>query len=528
MRRALVILGVAALVVSAAVLAGAGGGSHYRVRAIFDTAAFLVENEDVKIAGVRAGRIESLAVTEDKKAAVVLDITEPGFQDFRRDATCTIRPQSLIGEQFVECSPTQPREPGAELPPPLPERDGLRQLPVEQTSASVALDLVGNMSRLPVRQRLTLILNELGAGLAGRGEDLNAVIRRSAPALQELDKVLNLLAEQNETLEQLAVDSDTILEPLARERRRVTGFISSSARVAAATAERREALEASLQRLPRFLAELRPTMSRLGSLADEMTPVVGDLRASAADVDELLRQMGPFSRAATPALVRLGEVGEPGIPALRASLPIVRDLRGFARQVRPVANTLADVLVSFDRNDGLRNLMDYVFFQAMAVNGFDGISHFLRAGLIVNTCSTYAVTPQIECLSKFSGFDARSARAARAQTARMTGFDRVLARTAAVFGGMTPEQAMQLYPEDAAEQQRKATAERRAAEPRERPAGEATPAPADEPGRAAPDPTATPEAPPAATPSPTAPPAATPDPDAAEALLDYLLGKDPQ
>ena len=33
--------------------------------------------------------------------------------------------------------------------------------------------------------------------------------------------------------------------------------------------------------------------------------------------------------------------------------------------------------------------MDYLFFQMIAVNGFDGLGHYLRAGLIVNLCSTY-------------------------------------------------------------------------------------------------------------------------------------------
>ena len=73
----------------------------------------MIKGEDVKIAGVKVGKIESLDVTPDNKAAVVLDITDPGYQDFRKDATCTIRPQSLIGEQFVECTPTQKRAPGA-------------------------------------------------------------------------------------------------------------------------------------------------------------------------------------------------------------------------------------------------------------------------------------------------------------------------------------------------------------------------------------------------------------------------------
>ena len=53
------------------------------------------------------------------QAAVVLHIENPGFQDFRADASCTIRPQALIGEKYVDCLPTQPRVEGTPLPPPL-------------------------------------------------------------------------------------------------------------------------------------------------------------------------------------------------------------------------------------------------------------------------------------------------------------------------------------------------------------------------------------------------------------------------
>ena len=42
----------------------------------------------------------------------MLAIEDDGFKDFREDASCIIRPQSLIGEKFVDCTPTQPRAPG--------------------------------------------------------------------------------------------------------------------------------------------------------------------------------------------------------------------------------------------------------------------------------------------------------------------------------------------------------------------------------------------------------------------------------
>ena len=90
-----------------------GGGSGYEVRAIFDNVAAAVPGEDVKVAGAKVGVIESMDVTDDKKAAVVLRIDDDRFTPFRADAKCTVRPQSLIGEKFVECEPGTVGQPGA-------------------------------------------------------------------------------------------------------------------------------------------------------------------------------------------------------------------------------------------------------------------------------------------------------------------------------------------------------------------------------------------------------------------------------
>src|SRR5258708_31979025 len=103
------LLGVVAIVAAAAavvaVVATGRAQSGYRVRAIFDSAANVIPGEDVKIAGAKVGAVDSLDITPQQKAVVVLKINNAGFQDFRADASCTIRPQSLIGEKFVEGTP---------------------------------------------------------------------------------------------------------------------------------------------------------------------------------------------------------------------------------------------------------------------------------------------------------------------------------------------------------------------------------------------------------------------------------------
>ena len=180
MKRLATVTLLLAVAAAAMLTMGAGDeGGSYKVRAIFDNAGFIIAGEDVKVAGVKVGKIDSLDVTRDFKAVVVLDIQDPGYQDFRSDANCQVRPQSLIGEKFVECTPTQKRAVDAPAPPPLKKIDegkgeGQYLLPVENTTKSVDLDLINNIMRLPYRQRLSLILTELGTGLAGRGTELDA------------------------------------------------------------------------------------------------------------------------------------------------------------------------------------------------------------------------------------------------------------------------------------------------------------------------------------------------------------------
>ena len=109
-------------------------------------------------------------------------------------------------------------------------------------------------------QRFRLILNELGAGLAGRGEDIEEVVKRANPVLRDADRVFGILNAQRDQLAQLASDSEEILGPLSRERSSVAGFFTNAGAAAQASTEKGAALEASLQKLPAFLRELRQTM----------------------------------------------------------------------------------------------------------------------------------------------------------------------------------------------------------------------------------------------------------------------------
>jgi phospholipid/cholesterol/gamma-HCH transport system substrate-binding protein len=141
--------------------------------------------------------------------------------------------------------------------------------------------------------------------------------------------------------------------------------------------------------------------------------------------------------------------------------------------------------------------MDYIFYQVAAINGFDSFGHYLRAALIVNQCSNYAVTPVFGCSANFSQASATSATAAAAASG-----DPQLVRTAQALSGQ-PVTARKHHKTKKRHhhQRRRRHHDRMQAK--------------DAPAAARPQATATPQA----TPAPQ-------KPSETDTLLDYLFGGD--
>lgn len=443
---------VAALVVVVLLSVSAGGSSgSYTVRGIFDDAGNLTLGEDVKVDGVKVGSVESVTATPQAKAAVVMKIDNPGFKDFRSDSSCTVRPQALIGEKFVDCLPTQPRVEGTPLPPPLKvipsgrEGAGQRLMPVGNTHSPVDVDLLGDITRLPERQRLTIIINELGAGFAGRGSDLNAVIRRADPALQGLEKVLEILANENKVLTDLAVEGDRALAPLASDRERFVGFINQSKTVAQASANHRGDIGESFARLPAFLEQLGPAMDRLNHFAEQSTPAFKDLGLAAPGLNKTFENLGPFSSSSATFFKSLGKTSKVSGPALAAVEPLLPLVKKFGNEGKPFAGNLSQLLGSVRDTGGLERLLDFIYLGGGSVNGYDSLGHFLRTEIVASAgCLAYSVSIKPLCTTgKFIRGASSSAKASAASTESTS---LVMQRTLAVLNGMTPAQAIAKYP----------------------------------------------------------------------------------
>jgi ABC-type transporter Mla subunit MlaD len=133
------VVGLLALVVGTS----AQGSSAYTFDVIFDNARGLIGGQLVKIAGARAGTIASVSVYHGDQAQIQASID--GKFRFHRDASCTIRPEGLIAENYVNCDPGTASAPllrGTGGRPPT--------VPVTRTQEPVSLlDLFNDPRALP-------------------------------------------------------------------------------------------------------------------------------------------------------------------------------------------------------------------------------------------------------------------------------------------------------------------------------------------------------------------------------------------
>lgn len=362
-----------------------------------DNAFGLTDGADLKLGGVRAGVIEHQRLNQHTLHALVeVHLTVPGFDSLRRDATCQVRPQSLIGESYLDC------QPGTGVPLPAGGR-----VPVSQTGSAIGIDLLNTILRRPYNERLRILLGELGAAVAGRGEDINVALRRSLPALRQTNRVLAVLASERETLANLARNGDRSLAELDRRRRDLGRFVDAAGRLSEVSAHRTDRLAGQFERFPGFLDQVPPSLGALGQAADAQAGALQELGADAPRLTAFAQLLGRFSTASQPAVRALGAAAQVGTVAARQSRPVLGELEKSARGTPELARNLRFITEHLDDRanavepdgrspggkgfTGLEALLQYVFNQSTSINVFDRNSYMLKVNLLSDpVCGKYA------------------------------------------------------------------------------------------------------------------------------------------
>ncbi len=408
MKRLIAILGVAVLALG--LLAGtlltssSTGADKGPLDIVYDDARGLVPGQVVQVAGAKVGTIEKVSVTDDYKARVHLEIDKE-FLPFSKDATCTIKPQGLIAENYVACDPGTPD--AGELKP---NGDNPPTVPVKQTSQPVSLTDLFEVWNTPTRDRARVLFSMLGMATAGRGQDLNDMLRRLNPTLALARKTIGILERQRDELAQTVDETGEITAALAKRPEELRDLIRHAGRVSVQTASQRGALAEGIRRLPPLLEEAQPALQRINRVIDSGQPLVDKLGDAAPDINRVAADVPRLSKAAAPALRKLGPVLRAGAKTARQTAPVARVMQQYARNSLPSARTAGEMFPALEKSGFTNNLLSFFYNAALASSRYDSQSHIIPAHVTLTQCSNYATTPVEGCGAAHTAAAARDAR----------------------------------------------------------------------------------------------------------------------
>ena len=285
-----VLVGAVSLVVLAVVMVAAlraddlpviGGGDTYH--AMFTEAGGLKVNDEVRIAGVRVGKVDEieLAGNEVKVSFKVDDAAE-----FGADTRAAIKVKTILGSMFLALEPAGggQLDEGATIPAARTSSpfdvveafEGLastsEQIDTDQLAESLTTlaDLTRNT---PEEFRGALDgLSRLSANIAAKDEQLNTL-------LVNLDRVSTVLDERDRDIIRLMEDSDVLFRALVARREAVHDLLVSST-----------TLSKELTRLiDQSREDLKPALAHLEN-------VIAVLNKNEDNLDSSLRLMAPFYR----------------------------------------------------------------------------------------------------------------------------------------------------------------------------------------------------------------------------------------
>jgi ABC-type transporter Mla subunit MlaD len=255
--------------------------------------------------------------------------------------------------------------------------------------------------KAPVRDRLRIVLNELGMSLAGRGDDLNGLLLRANPSLLKARRALAIVVAQRKSLGRSIAQSNRALAALAHDPGSTRRFIREAAKTSRLTAAHDRAIGAGIAGLPPLLTRSRDALTELDALSRSSRPLLADLHSSAPALDNLTADAVPFAELALPSVRSLRPALKQGKATVSELGPFARGLQRFTKSADPAGRLQSDLQVSLRDSGAYENLLKLFYVGAASTSRYDAVSHLDPSHLIETGCSAYTTKPDPNCDSHY-------------------------------------------------------------------------------------------------------------------------------
>jgi ABC-type transporter Mla subunit MlaD len=298
------------------------GRSYFKLYAQFQNADNIAPHAEVRLDGELIGQVLNPHV-EHGLGVVQLQL-DPGIRHLLRAGTrVLVRPRSLVGVRYVEVIPGHGRR-------PLPEG---AVIPSSQTGDTVAVDQVLSTFDPTTRTRTRMFLNELGVGLAGRGEDVSNTLGIAPNFLSDTQAVTGTIASHPNAVPSLidgSAGAATAVDPVRQLL--ASGFAPEASALdpfwqhARTVRDTLSVAPGALAAVRSGLAQTDPLVQQLDGLANNITPVLEAAPAALTQTSDLLEEAKrPLATAASTLRTTSGAVN-PTLNLLSIVQPVLPDL----------------------------------------------------------------------------------------------------------------------------------------------------------------------------------------------------------
>jgi phospholipid/cholesterol/gamma-HCH transport system substrate-binding protein len=323
--------GLVVLVVLAAVLAltfkaqtGMPFATTTKVQALVGNVHSLRVNDLVRQNSKRIGRVSKI---EYSQGAALVTMQLDGKAHVYRDAHASILDLSALATKFINIDPGTPAA-GALVGP----------IPVAQTDNSADLYQLLDVLDPKTRAATTQMVQQVGGGLAGHGDDLQSFVAQAPDVLHDLGDVSGALADDTTDLPDLLNNVDRLSSRFEGRQSQLADLVKQSSETFQALGVDSGApLRETVDRLPKTLAHVDHAMSTLreplhqtGLAMRALTPGAQALGASEANLRGFLREAVPVAHQF------------PGV--MKQAVPALKDLTHTFADARPLADQLRQAL----------------------------------------------------------------------------------------------------------------------------------------------------------------------------------------
>lgn len=270
-------------------------GAANQYSAVFKDASRLKTGDTVRIAGIRVGTVNDVALQPDRNVVVTFDTDRDIVLTTGTNAA--IRYLNLVGDRYLELIDTPDSTkivaPGG-------------QIPVDRTAPALDLDvLLGGLKPL-IRGLNPEDVNSLTSALIqilqGQGGTLESLFSKTS-------SFTNALADNSQVIEQLIDDLGTVLDTLSTEGEQFSGAIDKLDQLVAGLAADRDPIGTAIDALDNGTASLADLLTRgrapLAGTVDELNRLAPNIDTDLERLDATLQRLPEVYRK----LARVGSYG---------------------------------------------------------------------------------------------------------------------------------------------------------------------------------------------------------------------------